>query len=243
MWPIAVPVVSSEHDVIKDIFYKKKIWETSALRAAKLKQEQQINRANNDNPKKREQIEKKIRENSTTKANEARHELNELFLRQSEIEKSVQCQWEEKIRDFENRSLQDAEDGMSTLRQEHDREMKQLTEKARVEHENDKEKKFAVTSNETTTGKAGGKRKAESRESRESGNKRLKVENSTANVQGKEDASDVGKEDVLGSVEKERELEKTVDEMSCLNKTKSQMIWLLKQVITAETKLKMKLKR
>mmetsp|Transcript_1317 Transcript_1317/g.2786 ORF Transcript_1317/g.2786 Transcript_1317/m.2786 type:complete len:99 (-) Transcript_1317:496-792(-) len=79
MWPIAVPVVSSEHDVIKDIFYKKKIWETSALRAAKLKQEQQINRANNDNPKKREQIEKKIRENSTTKANEARHELNELF--------------------------------------------------------------------------------------------------------------------------------------------------------------------
>merc|ERR1711983_495001 len=37
---------------------------------------------------------------------------------------------------------------------------------------------------------------------------------------------------------KEGELQKIVEEMNYLNKTKSQMIWLLKQVITAEKKLK-----
>jgi hypothetical protein len=33
---------------------------------------------------------------------------------------------------------------------------------------------------------------------------------------------------------------KIENEMTYLNKTKSQMIWLLKQVITVETKMKMK---
>ena len=46
--------------------------------------------------------------------------------------------------------------------------------------------------------------------------------------------------EVLQSARKEvGELEKIVDEMNYLNKTKSQMIWLLKQVITAEKKLKL----
>lgn len=180
-----------------------------------------------------------MRERATTRANSARQELNELYLQQSEIEASVQSQWEVKIRDFEERSLRDAQDGMSSLRQEHDAEMKLLMDNSREEHENDKKKKLATLSE--TAGK-GGKRKAvESREARESCNKRLKVGNNSTNEHGKEDVSDdVGKEESLGSVEKERELEKVVDEMSCLNKTKSQMIWLLKQVITAETKLKLK---
>jgi len=34
--------------------------------------------------------------------------------------------------------------------------------------------------------------------------------------------------------------QKIENEMTYLNKTKSQMIWLLKQVITVETKMKMK---
>lgn len=50
---------------------------------------------------------------------------------------------------------------------------------------------------------------------------------------------DVEKVVSLQSAKKDRELEKIVDEMNYLNKTKSQMIWLLKQVITAEKKLKL----
>jgi hypothetical protein len=42
------------------------------------------------------------------------------------------------------------------------------------------------------------------------------------------------------SVKKKEELKALTEEVNDLNKTKSQMIWLLKQVITAETKLKMK---
>ena len=42
------------------------------------------------------------------------------------------------------------------------------------------------------------------------------------------------------SVKKKEELKALTEEVNDRNKTKSQMIWLLKQVITAETKLKMK---
>lgn len=41
------------------------------------------------------------------------------------------------------------------------------------------------------------------------------------------------------STKQQKELDKIVEEMNYLNKTKSQMIWLLKQVITAEARQKM----
>mmetsp|Transcript_27442 Transcript_27442/g.54912 ORF Transcript_27442/g.54912 Transcript_27442/m.54912 type:complete len:91 (+) Transcript_27442:1349-1621(+) len=43
-------------------------------------------------------------------------------------------------------------------------------------------------------------------------------------------------ENPLESAVKKEELKKIIDEVNDLNKTKSQMIWLLKQVITAEKK-------
>ena len=52
-----------------------------------------------------------------------------------------------------------------------------------------------------------------------------------------DDDGEVKEEEVLKSALKEQELKKLMDEMSQLNKTKSQMIWLLKQVITGKSAL------
>jgi len=57
-------------------------------------------------------------------------------------------------------------------------------------------------------------------------------------AKGDNSSGDAEKEVLLESAKKDRELEKIVDEMNHLNKTKSQMVWLLKQVITAEKKLR-----
>jgi len=188
-------------------------------------------------PKEREQLHIKARERATSNAKQARQELNTLFLRQSEIETSVQSQWEKKIADYEERAVRDEQDEIAALEKKHEDEMREFGERARVEQDEEDEKM------RTEVAAVGGKRKAvESREVRESsGNKRMKVGSNPIHDQRNQGIlEDPGKEDSLGSAEKERELEKVVDEMSCLNKTKSQMIWLLKQVITAETKLKLK---
>lgn len=57
-------------------------------------------------------------------------------------------------------------------------------------------------------------------------------------AKGDSGRGDAEKEVLLESAKKDKELEKIVDEMNHLNKTKSQMVWLLKQVITAEKNLR-----
>lgn len=130
MWPIATPVASSEHDKIKHILHRKKVHEQSILQAAKLKQQQlnalmqltQKNQQQHRNhsgyestPKEREQLHIKARERATSNAKQARQELNTLFLRQSEIETSVQSQWEKKIADYEERAVRDEQDEIAAL--------------------------------------------------------------------------------------------------------------------------------
>lgn len=235
----AIKSESAIRDAVEAILRRKKVWESSALKTAKLRQEQQTNRANNNNSKEREQSAKKAREAATAKSNEIRNELNKLFLQQNEIETSVRHQWKEKIGDYEKCSYQDEKDELETLLQEHENEMKQLMEKVKVEQEADDQKKLTMTSNSGT-----GKRKAEVWDAGgESSKKKQKVDTSTiekhdhekAGVIDTERSGDVEKKE---SIKKEKELEKIVYDMSYLNKTKSQMIWLLKQVITAEKSLK-----
>ena len=151
---------------------------------------------------------------------------------------------------------------MARLEKEHDEEIKQLIEKNKIESEEDKVKKADALLKVTGGNSVGGsKRKADdgvgeaSSSGDEPSTKKQKADDgaavktgelSRANDNTKTDDGDDGEvkegEEVLKSALKEKELKKLMDEMSQLNKTKSQMIWLLKQVITAEAKQKMKMK-
>lgn len=253
---LTIPVSAEEsvaYDAIKSIVRKKKIREASALRAAKLKQE----RADNNNMKEREHSEKEARDAAVTRAADLRSQLNKLFLQQAELEKSVQYKWKEKVDEFEQRSLKEEEDALNKLR----REQKQIMEKVRREHDNVEDKKFGAPSSEIRKGK----RKVERQDVEDSRKKKPKVGDSAS--KGKRGNNQIGhdgtnetttmktrgvsideelfgeddgggtEKDILQSAKKVKDLEKIVGEMNYLNKTKSQMIWLLKQVITAEKKL------
>jgi len=232
------------------------------MKAAKLKQEQKMAQANDKDIKERERSDKEAKNAAAAKATELRNRLNKLFLQQTELEKNVQYQWKEKVNDFEQRSLKEEEDELNKLRGE----QKQLIEKMRIEHEIVEEKKVGSALSETRKGKRKAER-PESEESHkkrlqvgnpttgkgkrggdQAGHHAGMTESTTANVKGGGGDKDVvgdeiGNGDVdkgvLHSAKKDKELEKIVNEMNYLNKTKSQMIWLLKQVITAEKKLKL----
>lgn len=253
---------ATQYAGITNILRKKKIWEHSALKAAKLKQEERMAKANDAGTKEREQSELMARETATIKAKEIRNELNKLFLQQTEVEKSVQYRWKEKIDEFERRSIREEQEEMNKLREEHDSEMKQLVERVRVENEIEEEKKISAIA-ALGESRRGDKRKAETQGGEgavvESCKKR-KVEGGSTDekVEGGGDATTLkgnnenpehdNNIDTSGnnetsekeSTKKEKELEEIVEEMNYLNKTKSQMIWLLKQVITAEAKQKLK---
>jgi len=253
------------YDLIKRIFQRKKTWEASAIRAEATKkaaaEAQKAADANTTNQQKdeAEQREKQTRADAVQKTVEIREELNKLFVKQAEIEKGIQYTYKEKINTYEKQSYKEEDELMARLEKEHDEEIKQLIEKNKIESEEDKVKKAAALL-EVTGGKSvgggSGKRKAddrvgESSTSDEPSAKKQKADDGAAVKTGelndtKVDGDDDGEvkegEEVLKSALKEQELTKLMDEMSQLNKTKSQMIWLLKQVITAEAKQKMKMK-
>lgn len=255
------------YDLIKRIFQRKKTWEASAQRAEATKkavaEAQKAADANTTNQQKdeAEQREKQTRADAVQKTAEIREELNKLFVKQAEIEKGIQYTYKEKINEYERKSYKEEDELMARLEKEHDEEIKQLIEKNKIESEEDKVKKAAALL-KVTGGKSagGGKRKADdgvggetSSSSGEPSTKKQKADDgaavktgelSRANDNTKVDDDDEVEEgeEVLKSALKEQELTKLMDEMSQLNKTKSQMIWLLKQVITAEAKQKMKMK-
>ena len=208
-------------------------------------------------------MEKQTRADAVQKTAEIREELNKLFVKQAEIEKGIQYNYKEKINEYEKQSYKEEDELMARLEKEHDEEIKQLIEKNKIESEEDKVKKAAallkVTGGKSVGGS--GKRKAddgvgETSSSGEPSTKKQKADDGAAVKTGEingtndntkvddddDDDGEVKEEEVLKSALKEQELKKLMDEMSQLNKTKSQMIWLLKQVITAEAKQKMKMK-
>ena len=243
------------YDLIKRIFQRKKTWEASAQRAEATKkalaEAQKAADANTTNKQKdeAEQREKQTRADAVQKTVELREELNKLFVKQAEIEKGIQYTYKEKINEYERKSYKEEDELMARLEKEHDEEIKQLIEKNRIESEEDKVKKAAallkVTGGKSVGGS--GKRKAddgvgEASSSDEPSMKKQKADDGAAvktgelneaNDDTKVDDDDDGEvkegEEVLKSALKEQELNKLMDEMSQLNKTKSQMIWLLKQ--------------
>lgn len=265
---VSTELSAATYEGITSIIRKKKTREAAALRRAaqKLKQEREqrvVARAatayniDGDGKEGRGQPKKKSREKAKSKITELRNELNQLLVQRAELEKSVQYKWKEKINDFEQTSREEEEEEMDKLRQEHERELKQLAEKMRAEQED-----HAVEEPSRL-----GKRKAAREEMDESRKKRVKVvedsatghtddgtrdeiaavgNGSSQDTELDKDNGPGGNEDAdneqvpLQSAEKTKELEEITNEINCLNKTKSQMIWLLKQVITAEKKQKLR---
>lgn len=221
---LTIPLQAEEsvtYDAIKDMVRKKKIQEASALRTAKLRQEQR----NDNDLGGGEWSEQRARDAAIAKMTGLKNQLNKLFLQQAELEKSVQYKWKEKVNEFEQRSLREEQEELNRLRQE----QKQLLEKVRMEHENAGDKRLSVPSSETKKGK----RKAESDEAEEPRNKRRRVAESATGKGGGggdrggrsdakasqekgvsvgeelvgDDDNEEGEEKVLESAKKDKELE------------------------------------
>lgn len=265
--PVSTELSVATYEGIRSIIRKKKTREALALRRAAKKLEQEQERrfvareaaANNvndgDGKDGQGQTQKKAREKAKSKILGLKNELNKILMQRTELENNEQ-QWKEKIHDFEQRSLVEEEEEIKKLRQEHERELRQMEETMKAEQKN-------PAADETSRK---GKRQVARGEMDESHKKRLKVGkySTTGHTNDgiRDEAALVGKrksrdtaiekdsglsgygdaenEEVsLQSAEKAKELEEIQNEMKHLNKTKSQMIWLLKQVITAEKKQKL----
>lgn len=270
---MSVPVVSTEisaatYQGIKSIIRRTKSREALALRRAsqKIKQEREqrsvalaagvANVGDFDGKEGQFQSKTRTREKMKAKITDLKNELNKLLRQRTELEKTVQHQWKEKINDFEQSSLKQEQEEVNELRKEHERELRQLMETMKATQ--------GQPAAEEMTGK--GKRRAAREDVDESRKKSRKVgkkctagltkdglhdETSVVGL-GKSRDTDLDKDNgpvngdaeneevSLLSVEKAKELKEIQNKMDHLNKTKSQMIWLLKQVITAEKKQKLR---
>ena len=172
------------YDLIKRIFLKKKLWESSALRVEATKKAEAeaklaADKVANTKVDEEQQSEQRAREAAVAKADEIRAELNKLFIQQAELEKSVQYEWKEKIAEYEKRSYQEEDEILAKLQQEQDIELQQFMEKIKAESELDKEQKDAAVGGGKVIG-GGSKRKAEDGGGGELRNKRQKVDGSNA---------------------------------------------------------------
>ncbi|KAL3826965.1 hypothetical protein ACHAXA_000029 [Cyclostephanos tholiformis] len=167
------------------------------------------------------------------------------------------------MREYERSSTRMARDELDELRRVHEREIEDLIDRMRVENEmDDGERRTGEAAVRRAAGGGCGKGGGDGGESGMAeggggggvdatsmdGGEEADARGSGGDGDGKCDPEmpnggiKVGGADGGGRVsaiaQKEEELKKILDEMTYLNKTKSEMIWLLKQVITAETKLK-----
>lgn len=258
---MSVPVVSTEISAATYEGIRSIIREALALRRAsqKIKQERERRSvalaAGTNNVEDCDGKEWQWQFQTTKRTKEKiKNELNMLLRQRTELEEIVQHQWKENIDDFVQSSLEQEKEEMNELRKEHERELRQLVETMKAGQEQ-------PTAEDTSRKE---KRKAARQDVDESRKKSLKVgkecttgltkdgrhdETSVVGV-GKSRDTELDKDNGPGngdsenervslqSAEKAKELKEIQNEMNHLNKTKSQMIWLLKQVITAEKKQK-----
>lgn len=161
-------------------------------------------------------------ENATRRASEIREELNELAAQQAELKLEAQGQTE-KIKEYEQKLIMEEKEELDQLRREHDDEIEKLVAKMDAENEMD-EKEMKLN--------------AEKWGEEVSGTKRQKTLAESSSTEKSGGGVTDGETRILECVQKEEELKTILDEIGYLNKTKTEMIWLLKQVITAETKMK-----
>ena len=202
----------------------------SALRAAKSREESlKIDDSNaavdaDDDAREMEELsDKATREGAMIRANEARDELNRLFLRQAELEESAR-QWNVRMNDYEQSSLRGEKDELEKLRRDHDDEIERLEEKMRVENEIDEQERKSAAIGRKRMAKEGAGEEEEPR-----GKRQKTMESITAKAGGSASDSEmnntptgwmansnagdgssgkigVGEEKVSGSVQKEEEL-------------------------------------
>lgn len=203
----------STHDAIKDMIRKKKMREIAAMQAARLKKQQQmLEETNVDKTENKERVRRKSREKASAQVTEGREQLDKLESDKTSLEGSVLAGWKEKISNFEQQMSEKERRELDALKLEHDGVIGKMLNDVSVENNEDRVK-LTEALNEVGNEK---KRKLESESTEE--------------------------EKELQSVVKQKELKTIMEEMNDLNKTKGQMVWLLKQVITAELTKKKKSK-
>lgn len=224
-WHAELPEEDAEtQKSIKSIIIRKKELERDAMRVAQLERERRLakekSQAKGDDGSERRALVKQ-------RVQEIRSELNKLYTEQAEIEKGVQLKYMTKQREFESKSRQDEKKELEELQRRHDLEMKELLEEHEVARKSD-EAKCQERIKEIK---------------RVSGEKRKALEMGTDEGEiGAGTGLDNAKKTVLESDKKKEELKAIMAEMNELNKTKSSLVWLLKQVITAEKKAELKAK-
>lgn len=209
----------STHDAITDMIRKKKMREIATMQAAQLKQQQQqlMEEMNEDKTKDKERTRRESREKASVQVNEGREQLDKLESNKKSVEGSVLAGWSDKIVNYEIDMSEKEKRELDALKLEHDVVVGKMLNDVTVENDADRVKLTEAMLNEVENEK---KRKLS------------------------ESAEDGMVEEVkeLQSVVKQKELKTIMEEMNDLNKTKGQMVWLLKQVITAELTKKKKSK-
>lgn len=203
----------STHDAIKGMIRIKKMREIAAMQAARLKKQQQMLETNDDTTADKERVRGESREKALAQITEGREQLDKLESDKASLEGIVLDGWKDKITDFEQQMSVKERKELDALTLEHDGVVGKMLNDVMVENNEDRAK-LAEALNEV-------------------GNeKKRKLEFESTEEEEKE----------LQSVVKQKELKTVMEEMNDLNKTKGHMVWLLKQVITAELTKKKKSK-
>jgi hypothetical protein len=203
----------STHDAIKGMIRIKKMREIAAMQAARLKKQQQMLETNDDTTADKERVRRESREKALAQITEGREQLDKLESDKASLEEIVLDGWKDKITDFEQQMSVKERKELDALTLEHDGVVGKMLNDVMVENNEDRAK-LAEALNEV-------------------GNeKKRKLEYESTEEEEKE----------LQSVVKQKELKTVMEEMNDLNKTKGHMVWLLKQVITAELTKKKKSK-
>ncbi|KAL7459881.1 hypothetical protein ACHAWC_011709 [Mediolabrus comicus] len=207
----------STHDAISDIIRKKKMKEIAAVKAARIKQQQMKERNDDKKTKEKERARKDIRAKANIQLTEGNEQLNKLEAEKTSAEEAVLAGWNEQLVNLDHLMSQEENRELHSLKQEHDDIVGKMLGEVTAENDADRVK-LAEALNEV--GKNDKKRKLNSEATRDEG--------------------EIEETEVLQSAKKQKELQKQQEEINDLNRTKGQMVWLLKQVICSEMKKKSK---
>ena len=207
----------STHDAISVIIRRKKMKEIAAVKAARIKQQQMKERNDDKKTKEKECARREIRAKANIQLTEGNEQLNKLEAEKTSAEEAVLAGWNEQLVNLDHQMSQEENKELHSLKQEHDDIVGKMLGEVTAENDVDRVK-LAEALNEV--GKNDKKRKLNSEETQDEG--------------------EIEETEVLQSAKKQKELQKQQEEINDLNKTKGQMVWLLKQVICSEMKKKSK---
>eukprot|EP00573_Skeletonema_grethae_P002114 CAMPEP_0201687298 /NCGR_PEP_ID=MMETSP0578-20130828/1427_1 /ASSEMBLY_ACC=CAM_ASM_000663 /TAXON_ID=267565 /ORGANISM="Skeletonema grethea, Strain CCMP 1804" /LENGTH=277 /DNA_ID=CAMNT_0048171445 /DNA_START=41 /DNA_END=874 /DNA_ORIENTATION=+ len=207
----------STHDAVMDIIRKKKMTEIATMQAARLKKQQQLEDMQHDKNKDKQRARKHSRDKASSQVEKGMEHLNELESDKTNLEKNIMAEWRGKIVEYEKQISETQKRDLDALKLEHDGVVEKMRNDIAEENNADKLKLMEALN--------------------DVGNeKKRKLDSDSA------EGGAASEEKELHSVVKQKELNTIMEEMNDLNKTKGQMVWLLKQVITAELMKKKKSK-